>query len=226
MMQRIVAFITVLLALGVSSVLTAASAQLAGTGTIIGRVTDQDSGAPVSGVYITVGYKGVKLASITGGDGRYIVRDVPAGQPADVFGFHGGGYRYHNSIYDDNLHIVLKPGQTYIYDFTVRQLNDPAGEPEVGCPSITPATARPGETVTFGLMARGGKGGLSDEVMAASPKLRRLVLLTPVGGDNFRGSLTIPADTPPGDYPFAFFAASNECYDNRVFPELTLRVTK
>jgi hypothetical protein len=192
MMQGILALITVLLALGASSAFTAESASLAGTGTIVGRVTDQDGGAPVSGVYITVGYKGVKIASITDGKGRYIIPDVPAGQPADVFGFHGGGYRYHNSIYDDHLHIILKPGQIYTYNFTVRQLHDPAGEPEVSLPSITPDTVRPGETVTFGLTARGGKGGLSDEVMAASPKLRRLVLLTPAGGDNFRGTMTVP----------------------------------
>lgn len=31
-------------------------------------------------------------------------------------------------------------------------------------------------------------------------------------------------DTPPGDYPFAFFAASNQCYDPETFPRRVLRV--
>jgi len=44
------------------------------------------------------------------------------------------------------------------------------------------------------------------------------------GGNRFRGALTIPPDTPPGDYPFAFFAASNKCYDPVAFPKRVLRV--
>lgn len=195
-----------------------------GTGAIVGLVTIAGTKTPVAGVYITVGYKGIKFAAITGADGRYRVDGVPAGAAADVFGFHGGGYRYHNSIYDDHLKIVLQSGQTYVYDFTVKPLNDPAGEPEVIDPAIAPTHVRPGVAVTFAVTARGGKGGLSDEVIAASPALGRLALLTPAGGDRFRGTLTVPAGTKPGDYPFAFFAASNDCYDNHVFPMLVLHV--
>jgi hypothetical protein len=121
---------------------------------------------------------------------------------------------------------MLKPGQTYTYDFTVRHLNDPSGEPQVSDPTLTPTTAQPGATVTFELTARDGNGGLSDEVFAASPALGRLALLAPVGSDRFRGALTLPPDTPPGDYPFAFFAASNDCYDNHTFPVLTLHVSE
>lgn len=203
---------------------TATPATALATATIKGRVTDQSTGKPVEGVYITVGYKGIKLAAITGPDGRYTVPRVPAGQPADVFGFHGGGYRYHNSRYDDHLRIELQPGQVLTYNFTVRPLNDPAGEPRVTDPALTPDQGKPGQRITFAVTAQGGKGGLSDEIMAASPKLGRLVLLTSAGGNRFQGTLVIPAGTAAGDYPFAFFAASNDCYDNHVFPVLTLRV--
>jgi len=196
------------------------------TGVITGRVTDATTGEPVAAVYLTIGYKGIKLAAITDADGRYRVPNVPAGQSADVFGFHGGGYRYHNSRYDDHLEIVLQPGQTYTYDFTVRQLNDPSGEPEVRDPVLSPTSAGPGQEVSFEVTARGGKGGLSDEIFAASPQLGRLALLAPIGGDRFRGTLTVPLDTAPGDYPVAFFAASNDCYDNRVFPMLTLHIAQ
>ena len=223
---RALSLLVAVLALMVSPGLAAAAAPAqAATGTITGLVTDRDSGAPVAGVYITVGYRGLQLATITGADGRYTVSNVPAGQAADVFGFHGGGYRYHNSIYDDGLHIVLQPGQTYVYNFTVYPLNNPAGEPQVTNPTLSPQSAAPGQTVTFGLTASGGAGGLSDEVIAASPALGRMALLAPAGGNDFQGALTIPAGTAPGDYPFAFFAASNECYDNHVFSMLTLHVT-
>ena len=221
--------IAVWLAVGLPASLAAQEASPAASpetaaGVITGRVTDETTGHPVADVYLTVGYKGIKLAAITDADGRYRVPNVPAGQSADVFGFHGGGYRYHNSLYDDHLQIMLKPGQTYTYDFTVRQLNDPSGEPQVSDPVLTPTTAKPGATVTFEVTARDGKGGLSDEVFAASPALGRLALLAPVGGDRFRGVLTLPLDTAPGDYPFAFFAASNDCYDNDAFPMLILHV--
>src|SRR5262245_44085921 len=195
------------------------------TGTIAGMVTDRDTAAPLAGVYIIVGYKSLKLSTITGADGRYTVNNVPAGQPADVFGFAGRGYRYHNSIYDDKLKIVLKPGETYTYNFATFKLNDPGGEPQVTNPSISSGTAAPGQEVTLSLTARGGTGGLSDEVIAASPQLGRLALLVAAGGDRFSSSFAIPAGTPPGDYEFAFFAASNECYDNADFPKLTLHVT-
>ncbi len=196
-----------------------------GTGTITGKVTDRDTGNPVSGVIITVGYKGLKLATMTAPDGTYTVANVPAGQPADVFGFHGGGYRYHNSIYDDGLHIVLQPGQTYTYNFQVFKLTDLSGEPSVTNEAIAPQTAAAGSTVTMSMTASGGAGGLSDEVIAASPQMGLMALLAPTGNNNFSSTFTIPISVAPGDYDFFFFAASNDCYDNHVFTVITLHVT-
>ncbi|MBA2345525.1 MAG: carboxypeptidase regulatory-like domain-containing protein [Rubrobacter sp.] len=196
----------------------------ANTGMITGRVTDEATGEPVSNTYITVGWQDSQLAAITDADGRYTVPNVPAGEPAPVFGFHANGYRYHNSAFDDDLNIMLEPGETYTYDFSLVML-DPEGQPEVSDPSISSETAAPGGTVTLGLTARDGEGGLSREVFAANPKFGRLVLLKPAGGDRFRAEFTIPADTPPGEYTFAFFTASNKCYVNGEFPRLTLRVT-
>lgn len=223
---RLFAFFSIIVAIAATSQSSlAAAAPATSVGTITGKVTDRDSGAPVSGVVITVGYNSVKLATMTGPDGMYTIANVPAGQAADVFGFRGGGYRYHNSIYDDGLHIVLQPGQTYTYNFTVYQLNDPAGEPNVSNAAISPLTAAAGQTVTMRVDASGGKGGLSDEVIAASPQMGRMVLLAPIGNNAFSGAFTIPVSTPPGDYDFMFFAASNDCYDNHVFLVLTLHVT-
>lgn len=194
------------------------------TGHIVGRATDEASGRPLSDVYIVVGYQGVQRAAITGPDGRYVVPDVPAGEPAAILGFHENNYRYHNSRYDADVVPRLEPGQTFDYDFTVRRL-EPRGQPEVTDAAIGTDTARPGERVEFGLtVTEGGEGGLSEEVFAASPELGRVAWLRPAEGNRFRGALTVPPGTPPGDYPFAFFAASNECYDPETFPRRVLRV--
>ncbi len=196
------------------------------TGTITGVVTDEETGEPLPNTYVTVGWETFQYAAITDVDGRYTVPNVPAGVPAPTFGFHDDGYRYHNSVFDDNLNIELEPGETYTYDFSLRTL-PPEGQPEVSEPSIAPDTAAPGDTVTFGLTASDGAGGLSPEVFAANPEIGRLVLLKPADGENeYSAEFTIPPDTPPGEYTFAFFTASNECYVNGQFPTLTLTVTR
>lgn len=194
------------------------------TGTIVGRATDKSSGRPLSNVYIVVGYQGIQRAAITGPDGRYVVVNVPAGEPASILGFHENNYRYHNSRFDAGVVPRVKPGETVEYDFTVLELNDPAGQPEVSNPAIGTTTARPGDRVEFALTVTGGEGGLSEEVFASSPKLGRVAWLRPIGGNRYRGSLAIPRDTPPGEYPFAYFAASNKCYDPEKFPLRVLRV--
>ncbi len=195
------------------------------TGAIVGRVTDEDTGKPLSKVYITVGWEDLQRAAVTGSDGRYTVKNVPAGKSAPVFGFHEGLYRYHNSAYDDHLDIMTKPGKPYTYDFALKKI-DPKGKPEVSKPSIAPSNAAPGKTVNVGLNARGGKGGLSEEVFAAIPKFGQLVLLKPAGGDKFTAKFTIPSNAKPGSYPVTFFTASNGCYVPKVFPQLILGVKR
>lgn len=196
------------------------------TGTITGVVTDDETGDPLPNTYVTVGWETFQYAAITDENGRYTVSNVPAGVPAPTFGFHDGGYRYNNSVFDDNLDIELEPGETYTYDFSLRTL-PPEGQPEVSEPAIAPEIAAPGETVTFGLTASDGEGGLSPEVFAANPEIGRLVLLKPADGENeYSAEFTVPPDTPSGEYTFAFFTASNACYVNGQFPTLTLTVTQ
>ena len=57
-----------------AGLLTASQASAQATGTVTGAVTDA-SGAPVSGVAVTVG----SLGSLTGANGRFTVQNVPAG---------------------------------------------------------------------------------------------------------------------------------------------------
>ncbi len=196
------------------------------TGTITGLVTDDATGEPLADVYITVGWETFRLATMTGADGRYTVANVPTGESAPVLGFHDGGYRYWNSEFDSKIDIVLEPGETYTFDFTLVPLNEPASEPHVSNAAISPDRVSPGAEVTFEVTAKGGEGGLSPEVIAANPQVGRMILMEPVGGDRFRATFTISPETPPGDYAFAFFAASNKCFVNSEFPVVTLHIVQ
>lgn len=194
------------------------------TGTISGVVTAVDSGDPLADVYIVVGWRDVQRAGITDEEGRYTVSNVPAGQEVDVLGFREGGYRYHNSDFDANTVFTLDEDETATYDFTLALLDQPEGEPKLSDPVIDPMTVRPGEDVTFAVTARNGAGGLSPEIIAANPEIGRMVLMESVGDDRFRTTVTFGNDTAPGDYPFAFFAASVECFVNSEFPMVTLSI--
>ena len=202
------------------------SSPVANTGTITGLVTDDTTGEPLADVYITAGWRTFGLATITDADGHYTVANVPTGESAPVLGFHDAGYRYHNSEFDDKIDIVLEPGETYTFDFSLIPLNEPAGEPQLSDATISPDRVSPGEQVTFEVTAKGGEGGLSPEVIAANPQLGRMILMESVGGDRFRATITISPETPPGDYAFAFFAASNACYVNSEFPVVTLHIVQ
>lgn len=196
----------------------------ADTGTITGMVADYETDEPIADVYVVVGWEDVQLASITDAEGRYTVANVPVDATVDVLGFHEDGYRYHNSLFDADTEFDLEPGQTATYDFGLAQLNQPEGEPKLSDPVIDPERVMPGEEVTFEVTAKNGKGGLSPEIIAASPEMGRMVLMESVGDDRFRTTVTISSETPPGDYPFAFFAASVECFVNSDFPMVTLHI--
>jgi len=197
---------------------------VADTGTITGVVTDLETNEPLDDVYVIVGWKDVQLVGLTNAEGRYRVPDVPVGQNVDVLGFREGGYRYYNSLFDANLEFELNPGETVTHDFGLALLNQPEGEPQLSDEVIDPERVTPGEEVTFAVTAKNGKGGLSPEIIAANPEIGRMVLMESVGDDRFRTTVTISSDTAPGEYPFAFFAASKECFVNSEFPMVTLHV--
>ena len=60
-----------------AATVNAAGAQQAGTGRIIGTITDRTAGAPIQNVSVTV--TGSALGGRTGTDGKYTIADVPAG---------------------------------------------------------------------------------------------------------------------------------------------------
>ncbi len=202
----------------------ASPAAEAETGTISGTVVDLETDDPLADVYVVIGWEDVQLAGITDAEGRYTVANVPVGETVDVLGFREGGYRYYNSLFDADMEFELEPGETITHDFGLAQLNQPEGEPEISDPLIDPERVMPGEEVTFEVTARNGAGGLSPEIIAASPEIGRMVLMEPVDDDRFRTTVTFSNSTPPGDYSFAFFAASVECFVNSEFPMVTLHI--
>lgn len=201
-----------------------ASTQPAASGTIVGRARDQSSGRPLADVYVVVGHRGIQRAAITGPDGHFEVRDVPAGQPAAILGFREHSYRYHTSEFDSDVVPTLRPGQTFEYAFVLRKLKDVGNQPKVSDPTISTAIAHPGDRVQFELTVTGGAGGPSDKVFAASPRLGRVAWLGATDGDRYRGDLTIPPDTAPGTYRFAFFGGSDQRRQPERFPTRVLRV--
>lgn len=194
----------------------------ADTGTITGVVTGLETKEPLADVYVLVGWEDVQLAGITDVEGRYSVPNVPVGQTVDVLGFREGGYRYHNSLLHADTEFDLEAGQTVTHDFGLVLLNEPEGEPQLSDPVIDPERVMPGEEVAFEVTAKNGKGGLSPLIFAANPEIGRMVLMESVGDDRFRTTVTFSSDTAPGEYPFAFFAASMECYVNSEFPTVVL----
>lgn len=197
---------------------------VADSGTISGVVTDVESGEPLENVYVVVGWEDVQLAGITDAEGRYTVQDVPSGTAVDVLGFHDGGYRYWNSRFDADIEFTLQAGESVTYDFQLVLLNEPEGEPQLSDAVIDPQQVAPGDEVAFEVTAINGAGGLSPEIIAANADVGRMVLMEPIGDDRFRTTVTFADDTAPGDYPFAFFAASNECFVNSEFPMVTLQI--
>lgn len=194
--------------------------------TIEGVVTNTETGDPLADVYVAVGWQTVQRVGVSDEEGRYAVDNIPAGEATevDLLGFREGGFRYHNSRYDADTLFTLEPGETVSYDFTLTPLPE-EGQPEVSDAMIDPQQAAPGEDVTFAVTARGGAGGLSNEVLAANAELGRMVLMEQGEGDRWSTVWTVPEDVAGGEYEFAFVAVSNECFDNAQFPRLTLTIS-
>ncbi len=76
------------------------------SGTVTGTVTRADGGGALAGVSVSV--RGTGLAAVTGGGGRYTLRNVPAGPRVIVF--RGLGYR------PTELPATVEPGGTVTLD--------------------------------------------------------------------------------------------------------------
>ena len=106
-------WLTALLGAGAMVVLAAASARpLPGqaTGTIRGTVRNADDNAPIGGARVSV--EALRMAALTNADGRYELRNVPAGPQSVTARFIGFGLEMREGL--------SNPGQTTVADFRMR----------------------------------------------------------------------------------------------------------
>ena len=106
-------WLTALLGAGAMVVLAAASARpLPGqaTGTIRGTVRNADDNAPIGGARVSV--EALRMAALTNADGRYELRNVPAGPQSVTVRFIGFGLEMRE--------VLSNPGQTTVADFRMR----------------------------------------------------------------------------------------------------------
>jgi plastocyanin len=198
-------------------------------GSIAGVVTDAATGRPLPHVLILVDYTHGALATETDGQGLFVLDGVATGRYVDAFGFAPGYYYYHG------FPLRLHPGIVARYSFQLAAQTGGGKTPRVEWVSIgagaggtagraTTVRAGPGAAITITAHVTPGQAALSNEVMAASPALGRLILLHPLGHDLYRGSLTLPPGMAPGTYAFRVLAAGLDCVETPTYPMVTVVV--
>jgi hypothetical protein len=193
------------------------SAKPSGGGTLAGVVTDT-SGRPISGAFVTVGFKTYKLVGQSDASGRYRVTGIPDTAGVEVFSF-APGYTY-----DHSGGFPIPSGR--VTSFNVRLATDthPSLDPVVGAVAALPGSVPRGSAVTFSMTVQSSQV-MSDEVIAASGQLGRSALFAPTGGGRYQATFSVPTDVPPGTYSFAFFGATEQCEENARFPTVQVVVS-
>jgi plastocyanin len=189
-------------------------------GAVEGTVTDATSGKPIAHAFVVVGWTTLKRVGETDAMGHYRIDNVKPVALTDAYGFAEGYVYYHGHP------IPIKAGQVTEYTFKMpRQTFPKALLPTVTGASVSKATVRAGDSVTFQAQITPGKGGpMSAEDFAVNGPLGISVLLAHVGGDTYRGTWQIPAGTKAGSYDFAFFGAMENCLENQPYQHVTLQI--
>lgn len=81
------------------------------TGRVAGTVVDADTGTPLQGAQVSV--EGTGLGSLTGAEGEYSIREVPAGEQTVVVQLIGYG--------SDRATVTVTAGQTATADFELSE---------------------------------------------------------------------------------------------------------
>jgi hypothetical protein len=167
-----------------------------------------------------VGWTTLKRVGETDATGHYRIDNVKPVALTDAYGFAEGYVYYHGHP------IPIKAGQVTEYTFKMpRQTFPKALLPTVTGATVSKATARAGDSITFQAQITPGKGGpMSAEDFAVNGPLGISVLLAHVGGDTYRGTWQVPAGTKPGSYDFAFFGAMENCLENQPYQHVTLTI--
>lgn len=190
-----------------------AAAMAAATGTLTGIITDPVSNRPLAHALVTVGYltPGFQRTGETDAHGRYTITGLPAtsAQGIDSYAF-AEGYFYHHG-----LNQVIRAGRTTTYSFSIARDTFVVSHPRV---LSHYATIVNHTTVKFGMAAIEGTGPFSFEMLAVSPQLGYLAVLTHGPGTHYDGTFTVPRGTKRGRYRFFYIATQNDCFTNQKFP--------
>src|SRR5262245_5030596 len=151
-------------AVAVVALLGAGSAR-AQTGTITGRVAEK-GGTPIAGAEVRV--DSMLIHSLTDGDGRYTLRDVPAGRR--VVRALMLGYK---SLTHD---VTVEDGATLTVDFTLEETVIPVDQVEVVVGSRAKHTAAdelavPVDVYNHDVLAKQGTTETSQVLQALSPSI-------------------------------------------------------
>jgi hypothetical protein len=192
-------------------------AAAASTGTLAGVVTDATTNKPLPHALVTVGYltRGFQRAAETDARGRYVITGLPPTRSIDTYAF-APGYIYHHGVNQ-----AIRAGQTTTYSYAMPRDNYSLPHPRIVSyygQRVNSSMAR------FGMVAVQGNGPFSFEMMAISPQLGRLVVLAHGPGHRYDGILRVPAGTKAGTYRFYYIATQNDCFENRTFPHVDVRL--
>lgn len=189
-------------------------------GALEGTVTDASSGKPIAHAFVVLGWTTLKRVGETDASGHYRIDNVKPVSLVDSYGFADGYVYYHGHP------VPIKAGMVTEYTFKMpRQTFPTALLPTVTGATVSAATAKAGDTVTFQAHIRPGKGGpMSAEDFAVNGPLGLSVLLGHVGSDVYRGTWTIPAGTKAGTYTFSFFGAMDNCLENHPYQQVALAI--
>ena len=190
---------------------------VASTGTLSGVIRDATSNKPLAHVLVTVGYltRGFQRAAETDAQGRYVIKGLPPTRSIDTYAF-APGYIYHHGINQ-----TIRAGKTTIYSYAMPRDNYAVKHPQILSFYGKRVVAR---TARFGMVAVQGHGPFSFEMLAISPRLGRLVVLAHGAGHHYDGILHVPAGTKPGIYRFYYVATEEDCFENKTFPHVDVRL--
>jgi hypothetical protein len=110
----------------------------------------------------------------------------------------------------------IPSGRATTFNVKLARDTSPNLDPILTDVSVSPGRVAPGGSTTFTLTLESSQE-MSDEVIAASGKLGRTALFTPVGGGRDQATFTVPPYVPPGTYNFAFFGATEQCEENNPY---------
>jgi hypothetical protein len=174
------------------------------------QVTTQ-SGAPISGAFVTILTAHTPVGVRTDDLGRATISNVAA-VPALQVKAYAAGLVYHE------VHVNLYSGATADARIALPGPSVGGQTPWVANPSIDPSAGPRDGVITLRVAAGDPQGApnlAEDQIFALQPSLGKAYILRPQGGDQYAVQVTLPGLTP-GLHSWYFFAVDHQCNTSGV----------